>query len=472
MIESAVAEAPVKRLMYERLFTPTSVTLVEDKGAKRMRVEGILSVAGEITGNGRRYNMPIWQKHVGDSQSAFMKRVHEHKVLGMLEHPEADPHLDKVSHLIEDVKLLPNGEVHGKMTILETPMGKILRELFEVGVPVGCSSRGEGSTVTAEDGVTEDVQEDYDLETWDFVHTPALDRARARPVKESQEKVRKESEMKSAIEQARATLGEAEKKTLSALEVPELASLHMQLVEAMTPLAAATESEAAELRGRLAGLGAQVSKALSEKAKTPGQKVAEQFNAQYPDAMSGVSALVEKLVAQNEQLTKQLKDAQGEDGSETHRRLEAAMRAGEDLVKRTQKLTQDNALLERKYSIAIKTLDKVMEAVRARGLKAQVEALVGKVPALRHVQDELLKSRTSAELEGKIKTFSKLIQEQREQAEEPEPAPAKTESKKPQADDHEPVPPTGIRKGIIHESQAGAVSKPQSFFGRLKARGL
>lgn len=465
-----------ERKLYERIFVPKKILREDVNGDKRMRVEGIVSVAGEVTGNGRRYGRSIFEKHIGDRNSPFMKRVKERKVMGCLEHPEADPSLDKVSHLIEDAWMQDNGEVWAKMLILRTPNGQILEELFDVGVPVGSSSRGEGSTTVADDGVTEDVNEDYDLEAWDFVHTPALDRARHAPVKESLEKGRRETDamLNEALKKAKDTISEAESKNLSSLDVSELAALHMRVVESMTSVASATEADAVEARGRLAGISAQVSKELESKGKSKDKKVAEAFNKEYPDAMSGISALVTKLVAENERLTGALKEAKGEKGSKVQRKLEAAMKAGDELLKRVRKEMAEKQKLEKKYATAVAVLDKVMEAVRAKGLKKQVEEICGRLPQLRHVRDELLKAKSAKELESKVQTFRKLIAEATPAAssKKQDKTPGRKSEGKTSGSSRDPLPPIKTRKGrTLAESKANG-SQPMSLFGRLRKRGL
>ena len=473
MIATLTEESTRKSLRETRApmtFRPTKIVLEERKEGdaadkpQRMRVEGLVSKGDEATGNGRRYGMPIWQRHIGDRNSDFMKRVQERKVLGCLEHPDDEPSLEHVSHIVEDAWL--NGsEVHARMLVLNEGKGKILRELFECEVPVGSSSRGEGSTKVADDGVTEDVEDDYELETWDFVHTPALDGARARPVSESLEGRKEKVEMNEALKKARETVTEAESKTLSALGLSELTSLHIRMVEAMTPLASAVESDASEVRGRLAGLCSQISKAIGEKTETKDQKVAKAVNEQYGDAMTGISALVEKLVKQNESLQAQLTEAKGEEGSVTQKKLEAAMKAGQQVVNRCTKLMGENQKLQKKFAISVRTLDKVMEAVRAKGLTKQVETLCGKVPALRHVKDELLKAKTSKELESKVKTFSKLIKENKETT-----PVKKTESRSSRS--REPLPQKKVSKGKTVTESKAATAKPEGFFSRLAKRSI
>ena len=59
----------------------------------------------------------------------------------------------------------------GKIEILPTPSGNILKELIGHGVTVGVSSRGMGS-LQDRGGVME-VQDDFELLCWDFVSTPS-----------------------------------------------------------------------------------------------------------------------------------------------------------------------------------------------------------------------------------------------------------------------------------------------------------
>ena len=61
--------------------------------------------------------------------------------------------------------------VMGKIEILPTPCGNILKALVESGITVGVSSRGMGS-LEDRDGILE-VQDDFELLCWDFVSTPS-----------------------------------------------------------------------------------------------------------------------------------------------------------------------------------------------------------------------------------------------------------------------------------------------------------
>ena len=60
----------------------------------------------------------------------------------------------------------------GKIEILPTPSGNILKALLESNIKLGVSSRGMGSLQENADGLLE-VQDDFDLLCWDFVSTPS-----------------------------------------------------------------------------------------------------------------------------------------------------------------------------------------------------------------------------------------------------------------------------------------------------------
>jgi hypothetical protein len=73
----------------------------------------------------------------------------------------------------------------GRVEILKTPAGNILKELLETGCTVGISSRGMGSVKESSNGRTVTVEDDFDLICWDFVSNPSTHGAFMRPVNES-----------------------------------------------------------------------------------------------------------------------------------------------------------------------------------------------------------------------------------------------------------------------------------------------
>ena len=109
----------------------------------------------------------MWEREI-DKYNVLVK---ENRALGELDHPESSViNLKNVSHNI--VEMWWDGdEVIGKIEILPTPSGNILKALIESNITVGVSSRGMGS-LEDKDGVLE-VQNDFELLCWDFVSTPS-----------------------------------------------------------------------------------------------------------------------------------------------------------------------------------------------------------------------------------------------------------------------------------------------------------
>ena len=150
-------------------FTQTSLRLTEGRSDRGLPlVEGILATAEVENGNGRYYSKPLWEREI-DKYSIVVK---ENRALGELDHPDSSViNLKNASHNIKELWWDGN-HVMGKIEILPTPSGNILKALIESGIRVGVSSRGMGSLQENSKGVLE-VQDDFDLLCWDFVSTPS-----------------------------------------------------------------------------------------------------------------------------------------------------------------------------------------------------------------------------------------------------------------------------------------------------------
>ena len=101
----------------------------------------------------------------------YMKVVKEHRACGELDHPEDSViNLKNVSHLVTEI-WWDKDAVMGKIQVLNTPSGQVLRELVNSGVKLGISSRGLGS-VKESAGETI-VEDDFQLICFDFVSEPS-----------------------------------------------------------------------------------------------------------------------------------------------------------------------------------------------------------------------------------------------------------------------------------------------------------
>jgi len=132
-----------------------------------MVLSGKLQEADAQNGNGRVYPREILEREM----KSYQKLVNEKRALGEIDHPEDSViNLKNASHMVTDV-WWDGPSVMGKVKILNTPSGKILRELVNDGVKLGISSRGLGS-VSESQGRTI-VEDDFQLICFDFVSEPS-----------------------------------------------------------------------------------------------------------------------------------------------------------------------------------------------------------------------------------------------------------------------------------------------------------
>jgi len=168
-----------KSLLIEySIFTPKTTQLTEGvKGAKNLLVEGVVQRAEAKNQNGRVYPKQILENEV---KKYIETSIAENRALGELDHPESTIiNLKNVSHNIKSL-WWEGDDLMGKIEILPTPSGNILRELFANNITVGISSRGMGSVQPLGEGTVE-VQDDFELLCWDFVSTPSTQGAFMKP---------------------------------------------------------------------------------------------------------------------------------------------------------------------------------------------------------------------------------------------------------------------------------------------------
>ena len=147
--------------------SPSQLTENVNSDNGNLMVEGILATAEVKNGNGRYYSKSLWDREMGK----YNELIEQRRSMGELDHPESTViNLKSVSHLITEY-FWDGDNVIGKIEILPTPSGNILKELIKNGITVGVSSRGMGS-LEDRGGVME-VQDDFELLCWDFVSTPS-----------------------------------------------------------------------------------------------------------------------------------------------------------------------------------------------------------------------------------------------------------------------------------------------------------
>jgi hypothetical protein len=114
----------------------------KESGKKNYKIRGVFMQADVKNRNGRVYPMDVLQKEVTKYNKNF---IQQKRAFGELGHPDGPTvNLERVSHMI--TSLAPDGKNFiGEAKILETPMGKIVKNLMDEGAKLGVSSRGMGS---------------------------------------------------------------------------------------------------------------------------------------------------------------------------------------------------------------------------------------------------------------------------------------------------------------------------------------
>tara|TARA_R110000824_G_scaffold70682_1_gene181183 strand:- start:954 stop:1559 length:606 start_codon:yes stop_codon:yes gene_type:complete len=132
-----------------------------------MILSGKLQEGDKQNGNGRVYPTGVLSREIDN----YKKVVQDMRALGELDHPESSIiNLNNVSHMVLDV-WMDSKTVMGKLKVLDTPSGKILRSLIEGGAQLGISSRGLGSVEQRGDKTM--VQDDFQLICFDIVSDPS-----------------------------------------------------------------------------------------------------------------------------------------------------------------------------------------------------------------------------------------------------------------------------------------------------------
>jgi len=147
----------------------------------KLIVSGVLQRADAKNQNGRVYPKTILMREASRYHDIYIK---EKRALGELDHPDSSiVNLQNVSHNIVDMYWKGN-DLYGKVEILGTPAGNILKELLKAGIRLGISSRGLGSVKELSESTLE-VQDDFELIAFDFVSNPSTHGAFLSPVNEA-----------------------------------------------------------------------------------------------------------------------------------------------------------------------------------------------------------------------------------------------------------------------------------------------
>jgi len=167
--------------LYEYLsFDRAHVELLEEDnkktGGKDLCMKGIF-----IQGDVRNQNQRVYPvREIARAVNSITEKLSGgQSVMGELDHPEElSINLDRVSHLITEM-WMEGADGYGKLKIIPTPMGNIVKTLLQSGAKLGVSSRGSGNV---DDG---GAVSDFEIITVDIVAQPSAPNAFPRTIYES-----------------------------------------------------------------------------------------------------------------------------------------------------------------------------------------------------------------------------------------------------------------------------------------------
>ena len=137
------------------------ITEAGQDGKKSLYISGPFMMAEVKNKNGRIYPKDVLMKEMNRYNESY---VNKKRAFGELGHPDGPGiNLERVSHMITELREDGNNVV-GKAKIMDTPYGKIVKNLIDEGAKLGVSSRGMGSLKPVQDGLQE-VQGDFYLAT-------------------------------------------------------------------------------------------------------------------------------------------------------------------------------------------------------------------------------------------------------------------------------------------------------------------
>ena len=156
----------MKNLQEHLTFDQANIVLENANEGKDLYLKGIMIQGGVRNANQRVY--PV--NEIGRAVKTLNDQITGgYSVLGEVDHPEGlNINIDRVSHMITEC-WMDGDNGYGKLKILPTPMGNLVKTMLESGVKLGVSSRGSGNV--AEDG--SNTVSDFEIITVDVVAQPS-----------------------------------------------------------------------------------------------------------------------------------------------------------------------------------------------------------------------------------------------------------------------------------------------------------
>ena len=171
------------KLITETIEDIEVLTEANTKGGKDYKIRGVFMQADIKNRNGRVYPVATLSKEVARYTTEY---INKRRAFGELGHPDGPTvNLERVSHMITSLK--PEGKNFiGEAKIMDTPYGKIVKNLIDEGAQLGVSSRGMGSIQSSSQGNV--VGKDFYLATAaDIVADPSAPDAFVEGIMEGKE---------------------------------------------------------------------------------------------------------------------------------------------------------------------------------------------------------------------------------------------------------------------------------------------
>jgi len=205
-----------KKILQEILSPVASNTIIESEDSptgKNLYMRGIFIQGGVRNANDRVY--PV--NEIENAVKTLNEQITSgYSVLGEVDHPDdLKINLDRVSHCIVNMAMDgPNGV--GKLKILPTPMGELVKTMLQSGVKLGVSSRGSGNVNDLDGKVS-----DFEIITVDIVAQPSAPNAYPKAIYEGMMNMRHGHKL---IDIAKEVRGDKKVQRLLAEEVKRLIS--------------------------------------------------------------------------------------------------------------------------------------------------------------------------------------------------------------------------------------------------------
>jgi hypothetical protein len=173
------------KLIRENVEEVKYLTETTESGKKNLYIEGVFLVGEQANRNRRMYKIDTLREEVNRYTDEYIR---SNRALGELGHPDTPSiNLERVCIKIESLREDDQSRFIGKARVLETPYGNIVKNFIESGVSLGVSSRGMGSLLPGDNGISI-VADDFRLATAaDVVADPSAPGAFVNGIMENKE---------------------------------------------------------------------------------------------------------------------------------------------------------------------------------------------------------------------------------------------------------------------------------------------